>query len=353
MDIREYIKEQILLFDGSMGTYFAEKFRDFGGSCEAANLRAPKKVREIHDEYIAAGCRAIKTNTFASNIFTCGGDEKLLSDTISAGVKITREAAEEGRRVRLKEAGASDAESEIFVFADIGPVSGHDDESVQAAYCQLADLFLACGARHFLFETNANAEHLAQTARYIKEREGDAFIIVSFAVQPDGYTREGSYVADLFRTVKECGEIDVFGLNCMSSAPHLYELIQKNDFGGKLLSVMPNAGYPRIVGNRMFYDSDPVYFARILKAIAENGASVVGACCGTDPKFIEAAAAELKGLGALYSKVKYVPGSIHMKDAGKKDAVLYKADKDKILSKKARMEILSGESFPVGNVLSL
>lgn len=336
MDIREYIKENVLLFDGSMGTYFAEKFRDFSGSCESANLRASEKVREIHDEYIAAGCRAIKTNTFASNIFTCGGDEKMLADVISAGMRIAQEAAGEGGRTKSKAVENADSgkEEEIFVFADIGPVSGHDDESVQAAYVQLADLFIACGARHFLFETNAGAEHLLETARYIKKRVEDAFIIVSFSVQPDGYTREGSYVADLFRSVKECGDIDVFGLNCMSSAPHLYELIRKNDFSGKPISVMPNAGYPRIVGNRMFYDSDPVYFARILKDIAENGAAAVGGCCGTNPRFIEAAAAELEGLGDLPAKVKYAPGNIHSREKEDTAADAQKAKEEEALSRK-------------------
>ena len=39
MKIREYIKEHTLLFDGSMGTYFAEKHRDYEGMCETANIR--------------------------------------------------------------------------------------------------------------------------------------------------------------------------------------------------------------------------------------------------------------------------------------------------------------------------
>ncbi len=348
MDIRDYIKDNVLLFDGSMGTYFAEKFRDFGGSCEAANLKAPEKVREIHEEYIAAGCRAIKTNTFASNIFSCDGDENMLAEVIRAGMRIAQEAAAEAKTKALSETDGLGEEDEIFVFADIGPVAGHDEESVKRAYFQLADLFLDAGARYFLFETNANGEHLEETAKYIKAREADAFIIVSFAVQPDGYTRAGCYAGDLFRDVRECDVIDVFGFNCVSSALHLNELIRKIDFSGKLLSVMPNAGYPRIVGNRMFYDSDPVYFARMLKDIVQSGAVIVGACCGTDPRFIEAAASELKGLATSYSKVKFIPHSVHGKaqrdeadasaDANEEAAVRKREDENSFWRKLSRGE---------------
>ena len=53
MNAGDYIRERVLLFDGSMGTYFAEKYRDYAGACETANLRDPEKVKAIHREY---GC---------------------------------------------------------------------------------------------------------------------------------------------------------------------------------------------------------------------------------------------------------------------------------------------------------
>ena len=41
MNAGDYIRERVLLFDGSMGTYFAEKYRDYAGAGETANLRDP------------------------------------------------------------------------------------------------------------------------------------------------------------------------------------------------------------------------------------------------------------------------------------------------------------------------
>ena len=309
MNIRDYIKENVLLFDGSMGTYFAEKYRDYNASCESANLRDPERVKEIHREYIAAGCRAIKTNTFALNIFSCGGNVQLLRDLVRSGVQLAREAAAEGEEVLS--AGKRPKEREkIYVFGDIGPVTGREDDDIEKAYLQLADIFLECGIRNFLFETNAGPDHLISAAEYIRQRQPDAFIILSFAVQPDGYTREGSYIGDLFDIVKESPAADAFGLNCMSSVFHMKELLQKIDISQKTVSVMPNAGYPRIVGGRMFYDSDPVYFARILKEIADAGAGIVGACCGTNPQFIAEAASRLKSASPSYPKVTFRPAEV-------------------------------------------
>ena len=52
MDIKEYIKNNKIIFDGGMGTYFAEKFRDYSGTCEYANLDHPEYIEEIHREYL-------------------------------------------------------------------------------------------------------------------------------------------------------------------------------------------------------------------------------------------------------------------------------------------------------------
>ncbi len=302
MNIRQYLKEHILLFDGSMGTWFAEKYREFQENCERANLTAPEKVLEIHREYIEAGCHAIKTNTFASNPLNYGGDEELLRSVLNAGMKLAHDAAK-----------SPAAKGEVFVFADIGPILGAEEEVIWDAYRKTADIFLEAGAENFLFETNPNDDHLERIAEYIKGRKKDAFIIVSFAVQPDGYTREGIYAEDLMRRVRACEAIDAFGLNCVTSAAHLSDLVSKCDFSGKMLCVMPNAGYPRVVGNRMFFDSDPEYFAQKLAEIVAGGASIVGACCGTNPEFIRAAARMLKhdrkgNKDAVSKSVKYLSG---------------------------------------------
>ena len=59
MDIREYLKSNVLVFDGGMGTYYAAKSKDPIERCEAANIQNPAQIYDIHMEYINFGARAI------------------------------------------------------------------------------------------------------------------------------------------------------------------------------------------------------------------------------------------------------------------------------------------------------
>ena len=94
-NIRDYIKHHILLFDGGMGTYFSTRNQSVGSGCELANLSQPELIADIHREYLEAGSKAIKTNTFAVNRVNFQGNEELVERTIQAGWKLACEAAKD------------------------------------------------------------------------------------------------------------------------------------------------------------------------------------------------------------------------------------------------------------------
>ena len=260
-NIRDYIKHHILLFDGGMGTYFSTRNQSVGSGCELANLSQPELIADIHREYLEAGSKAIKTNTFAVNRVNFQGNEELVERTIQAGWKLACEAAKD----------------QAYVFADIGPISGLPETmDIREEFRFVADCFLQLGAQHFLFETNANAEGLKETATYIKQKNPEAFIIVSFAIQPDGFSRDGSFAADLLHEVQACADIDSIGFNCVCGARHMLELAQELEHTGITLSLMPNAGYPVVINNRSFYEGDPVYFAAQLLEMAKEPAGQRG-----------------------------------------------------------------------------
>ena len=52
MNIREYLKENVLVFDGGMGTYFASKSSGPFDRCEIANITKSQQIYNIHKEYI-------------------------------------------------------------------------------------------------------------------------------------------------------------------------------------------------------------------------------------------------------------------------------------------------------------
>ena len=81
---------------------------------------------------------------------------------------------------------------------------------------------------------------------------------------------------------------------------------------------MPNAGYPRVVGSRTFYDSDPEFFAEQMVRMAEQGAVFLGGCCGTRPNYIRELAEKISGNDAG-KKVVYRSGEGYNADAGQRE----------------------------------
>ncbi|XVG99993.1 bifunctional homocysteine S-methyltransferase/methylenetetrahydrofolate reductase [Eubacteriales bacterium KG127] len=272
-DIREYIKDDVLIFDGGMGTYFATKYKTMLESCEQFNLTAPEKVYEIHREYLESGARAIMTNTFAANMENYEGDEDQLRKIIHAGFDIASSAAKD---------------HDAYVFADIGYISLTETGNVADKYKKNVDFFLEKGAKHFIFETLLNDSGIDETAKYIKEKSPDSFILVSFAIYPDGYTQEGAYGIELLERAESSKWIDGVGLNCVSGPHHMSEYFATLDKHPKLMLAMPNASYPTVINNRTFFNSTPEYFSAKMNEIKNQGIKMLGGCCGTTPVDIRA-----------------------------------------------------------------
>lgn len=284
-DIRAYIKEHgPLLFDGAMGTCFAALPGRADQHCELANLTDPDTIASIHRAYLDAGCRAVKTNTFTVGVDLAQGRDKLAAELIEAACRIAQECA---------------APYDAFVFADLGPAPEGAPLSRGELYCRQADLFLAQGITCFLLETLPSDDGAAQLAAHLKGRCPDAYLIVSFAVAFDGVTREGFSGETLFRRAAALPQVDALGFNCVSGPSHLLDYIRGLDLsvlGDKALSVMPNAGYPTVLGRRTAYQGAPDYFGDKLAEIVRAGASIVGGCCGTTPEHLSRAARAVAAL---------------------------------------------------------
>ncbi len=284
-DIRAFLKEHgPLLFDGAMGTCFAALPGRADQRCELASLTEPEEIAAIHRSYLEAGCRAIKTNTFTAGLELAQDQGEAPARMIRAACRIAKDCA---------------APYGAYVFADIGPAPEGARLSRGEVYCREADLFLAQGITCFLLETLPSDDGVAQLARHLKERCPDAYLIVSFAVTFDGVTREGIEGQALFRRAAALPEVDAVGFNCVSGPRHLLDYIRRLDLsvlGDKALSVMPNAGYPTVLGRRTAYQGAPDYFGGRLAQIVRAGASIVGGCCGTTPEHLAQAAQAIAAL---------------------------------------------------------
>lgn len=275
MNIRNLLAQgRPVLFDGAMGTYYDRP----GERCEQASLDRPDAIAAIHRAYLQAGCRAIKTNTFSVGVDIAFGDNDRAAALIGASC-----------RIALAEAASFDA----AVFADLGPAPLQTAMTPAVTWQSQMELFLQQGVTNFLLETLPGEDGVADAAAWLKQRCPDAFLLVSYAVDASGSTRLGLNGRDLLRRTAALDAVDAVGFNCMSGPGALLTLAESLPPLGKPLSVMPNAGYPAVLGRRTVYQGKPEYFALKLGQLVQAGAAIVGGCCGTTPAHLAAAAARL------------------------------------------------------------
>lgn len=291
-DLKTYLAHHPLVFDGGMGTYYKAAP---GLACEQANTADPDGVLAVHRAYLEAGAQALKTNTFGLTAMAARQEPgwQALAD---AGYALAVQAAQD----------------KAYVFADLGPVPDTEERPAGQVYTEVAERMLDQGAEYFLFETLSSDAGVLEAVQAIRARCPHAFVLVSFAALPDGYTREGLACSQLLQRMQASGLVDAAGLNCVSAPGAMAALVQQLGRQGLPLSVMPNAGYPVVARSQVRYQGKPAYFAKTLAALAGRGVRILGGCCGTTPEHIRAlteALEERPALGPAFAEPGAVPAA--------------------------------------------
>ena len=285
--LKEYLKQNTLIADGAMGTYYANRTQDNKTISEWANLTHPEIIRSIHREYIQAGAKLIRTNTFSANSITLAIDQPKLASLITAACDIAKSAADD----------------EVFIGAGIGPIpqlldaNGEPLEpTVVDQYMFIVDTFLQQGINIFIFETLSSLDHLKVVFDYIKQVNPDAYILTQFAMALEGATRKGLSLASLVTDIRTSRTIDAYGFNCGVGPTHLLKLIDQLNITTDTISALPNAGYPQIVNERTVYHENADYFADVMIDLVKRGVKILGGCCGTTPQYIKALSTKLESV---------------------------------------------------------
>ena len=320
MDIKEILKQRILIIDGAMGTmiqrhkleeedYRGERFKDWHtdvkGNNDLLSITQPQIIQNIHELYLEAGADIIETNTFSSTtIAQADYDMQALAYELNvASAKCARHAADKYT--------ALNPAKPRFVAGAIGPLNktlslspdvnnpgfrAVTFDEVAAAYTEQISGLVDGGVDIILVETifdtlNAKAAIYAIKNYFRKNplsggRGAELPIMISGTItDASGRTLSGQTLEAFYISVMHASPLSV-GLNCALGAqemrPHVEEL---SAIANCFTSAYPNAGLPNAFGE---YDEQPHETAHIIEEWAKEGwLNIVGGCCGTTPEHIK------------------------------------------------------------------
>lgn len=275
-----YLKDNIVLFDGAMGTMLYSRGIYINRCFDELNLSRPELVKEIHNKYILAGSEVIETNTFGANRFKLnahGFDEEVSSINY------------QGARIAREEAG-----EDIWVAGSIGPLGIRIEpwgptsvEEARDVFKEQAKALYDGGIDLFILETFYDLGEIQQAIIAVKEI-CDLPVIAQMTIGDDGNSLYGTTPEHFAKRLSEWGS-DVVGINCSVGPQIMLNALEKMvRVADKPISIQPNAGVPRNIEGRNIYLVSAEYMADYTKRFIQTGAKIIGGCCGTTPEHIRA-----------------------------------------------------------------
>ena len=298
-DLRQAIRDRILILDGAMGTMLQR--HGLSGNSEPFNLTHPDIVRSIHRAYIDAGADIISTNTFGANAISQAdyGCSAQAREFARAGAALARAEADAAPRKVWVAGSMGPSGKSLTLPQDLGnpawrPVSF---DEMAAAYAEQVRGLVEGGVDALLLETCFDALN-TKAALYaisgIPEAAALPLLISVSVADRSGRTLTGQTLEAFYRSVQHARPL-TFGLNCSLGAADLAPLVADiAAWADCAVSCYPNAGLPNEMGA---YDEKPEQTAAALRQMAASGlVNLVGGCCGTTPEHIAAIAAAVHGL---------------------------------------------------------
>jgi len=277
-DFLTALDSQVLLTDGAMGSYLFEltgRLSEANHVYEAFNTDRPDLIRQVHQAYLNAGARCLKSNTFGANRLQLQqyGMESRVAELNRAGVQVARDAIAKFKVAR----GATE---EFFVLGSIGPSAAAD---LSECYREQVESLVGAGVDALLLET---FDSLPQLEALIDLINGKVPVIAEMTIRsasPPG-------VAFIERMAQK--GVAVAGVNCCApwDATAFVDAVKDSApvRAGKLrLVVMPNAGGFQRIGNRFMTSVNPEFVGKMARQLMDSGVRLIGGCCEMHPPHIQ------------------------------------------------------------------
>lgn len=314
--LRERVKEKILILDGAMGTmiqkhkldesdYRGNRFKDWHISLKGHNdlltLTQPELIYDIHDQYLEAGADIIETNTFNSNSVALAD-----YDMESMSYELNYEAAKLAKKcIENWIINNPLIDTEKYVAGVIGPTNrtcsispdvndpsfrNIDFDSLVVSYSESIKGLVDGGVDLILIETifdtlNAKACAFALKKYFDDNNQSLPVMISGTITDASGRTLSGQTTEAFYNSLRHIEPLS-FGLNCALGPKELGSYLENlSNISENLVSVHPNAGLPNAFGE---YDLTPKDMCKYVEVWCQKGlVNIIGGCCGTTPMHIK------------------------------------------------------------------
>ncbi len=281
-NIFDLIKEKTVLLDGGMGTELIKHGIPQGACSESWNAEKPEIVKKIHQSYYDAGSDVVLTNSFGGNqikLDSHGLGERCHELNLAAA-KLAVEVRPEGK----------------FVAGSMGPTGKFlkphgefTEQEFETAYGIQAKALAEGGVDFLLIETQYDLKEALCALRGAKENSNiPVFVTITFNLNPRGYfTIMGNSVSQCVEDLEK-NDVPVLGTNCTLDSSDMVNLIKiMRDATPLPLIAQANAGQPTISSDgTVSYSQEIEDYVSQIPQMVQNGANIIGGCCGTNPDYI-------------------------------------------------------------------
>ena len=278
--LSELLAQGPCLLDGATGSYLRAKGMPRDCATEEWVLRNPEVLVELQRGYAKAGSKIIYAPTFQAQPVAL---QKI-------GLENHTEAIN-AQLIALSRSAAPDC----LIAGDIATLAAFCDSWDPDNFDLLVENYrrqirgLIDGGADLLVGETLLYPQEAEAILTAAELEGAGATMITYSMQSGGFLYSGHDAGPLMGQLENWGAAAV-GFNCVAAdemAPHLVSRLRR--FTRLPLICKPNAGNPIInEKGQAEYRLEPEPFARIVKACYENGASLLGGCCGTTPAHMAA-----------------------------------------------------------------
>jgi methionine synthase I (cobalamin-dependent)/5,10-methylenetetrahydrofolate reductase len=293
MKLLEALHDSIVCGDGAMGTELLAAGVALDVCLEELNVGQPDIVRKVHESYVDAGSQLLEANTFGANAVRLAkhGLENEVETFNRAAVALAKKAA--GNKA-------------ICIAGSVGPLGIYADEAEVlhidrgAVFAAQMKALLEAEVDAIFLETFLDFEEIKIALTSLRKLSSDVPVICSMVCSEEGRLPSSLPILQAFRELMRLGA-SVIGVNCVTG-PHAMVRILRRIPADFLISAFPNAGYPRYHEGRFLYNTAPEYFGKASREFVEQGARLIGGCCGVGPQHIRQMALSIAGMKPVTSK---------------------------------------------------